>query len=83
MNDCQLCDYTNIEFSALAGFLDTDLDGVSVWDQTAPYADRRLETIFGGDGSVEPNREFMVRTFLANWTLPYGLSIFLTLTLFF
>jgi hypothetical protein len=32
---------------------------------------------------IEPNREFMARTFLANWTLHYGLSIFLTFTLFF
>ena len=38
---------------------------------------------FGGDGSVEPNREFMARTFLANWVLHYSLSIFLTFTLFF
>jgi hypothetical protein len=36
----------------------------------------------GGDGSVEPNREFMARTFLANWPLHYGLSIFLTFTFF-
>ena len=38
---------------------------------------------FSGDSSVEPNREFMARTFLPNWVLHYSLSIFLTFTLFF
>ena len=55
----------------------------SVSDQAASYEHRRLGNDFGADGSVEPNREFMARTFLANWTLHYGLSIFLTFTLFF
>jgi hypothetical protein len=83
MSDCQLCDYAIIEFFRSGRFfLATDLNG-GVRDQTAPYEYRRLATISGGGSGVEPNRELMARTFLANWTLDYGLSIFLTFTLFF
>ncbi len=60
-------------------FLATDLDGVV---RAGSNSTIRISAT-GKDFGVEPNREFMARTFLANWTLHYGLSIFLTFTLSF
>ena len=77
MSYCQLCDYAIIEcFRSGRVFLGTDLDGVLRAGSSSTIS------ATGNDFGVEPNREFMVRTFLANWTLHYGLSIFLTFTLF-
>jgi len=68
----------SLNFSALGRvFLATDLDGVLRAGSSSTIS------ATGNDFGVEPNREFMVRTFLANWTLHYGLSIFLTFTFFF
>jgi len=84
MSDCQLCDYAIIEFFRSSRFfLATDLDGVV---RAGSSSTRRISATgndFGGGSSVEPSREFMARTFLANWTLHYGPSGFLTFTLFF
>jgi len=78
MSDCQLSDYAIIEFFRSGRvFLATDLDGVVGSNSTIAIS------ATGKDFGVEPNREFMARTFLANWTLHYGLSSFLTFTFFF
>jgi len=80
MSDCQLCDYAIIEFFRSGRFfLATDLDGVV---RAGSNSTVRISAT-GKDCGVEPNRELMARTFLANWTLHCGLSIFLTFTLFF
>ena len=80
MSDCQLCDYAIIEFFRSGRFfLATDLDGVV---RVGSSSTIRISAT-GNDFGVEPSREFMARTFLANWTLHYGPSGFLTFTLFF
>ena len=84
MSDCQLSDYAIIEFFRSGRFfLATDLDGVVRVGSSSTIRISATGNDFGGGSSLEPNREFMARTFLANWTLHYGLSIFLTFTLFF
>jgi hypothetical protein len=84
MSDCQLCDYAIIEFFRSGRFfLATDLDGVVRVGSSSTIRISATGNDFGGGSSVAPNRELMARTFLANWTLDYGLSIFLTFTLFF
>ena len=84
MSYCQLCDYAIIEFFRSGRFfLATDLDGVVRVGSSSTIRISATGNDFGGGSSVEPNRELMARTFLANWTLDYGLSIFLTFTLFF
>jgi len=84
MSDCQLCDYAIIEFFRSGRFfLATDLNGVLRAGSSSTIRISATGNDFGGGSSVEPNRELMARTFLANWTLDYGLSIFLTFTLFF
>jgi hypothetical protein len=40
-----------------------------VSDQAASIRISATGNDFEGDGSVEPSREFMARTFLANWVL--------------
>src|SRR5258708_22877444 len=64
-------------------FLATDLDGVVRVGSSSTIRISATGNDFGGGSSVEPNREFMVGTFLSNWSLSYGLLIFLTFTLFF
>jgi len=84
MSYCQLCDYAIIEFFRSGRFfLATDLDGVVRVGSSSTIRISATGNDFGGGSSVEPNRELMARTFLANWTLDYGLPIFLTFTLFF
>jgi hypothetical protein len=84
MSDCQLSDYAIIEFCRSGRvFLATDLDGVVRAGSSSTIRISATGNDFGGGSSVEPNRELMARTLLANWTLHYGLSSFLTFTLFF